>query len=171
MLQGLPWDNLTPATPWAGLDVETRRLAARSVYGPGRDDAASRAEANAAIASALRFRRAAVGRLPIEKRIDYLARAVHPNDSLAGKLLRALHLTQRKKMLAEFLDALEIPQKDGVIESDAAIDPPNAAKLRPAVTRLRQSYPPAEVQLYLATLLAMDPDVWGDLAEFAPPCA
>ncbi len=170
-LESLPWDNLTPATLWAELDVETRRLAARSVYDPGGDDVVSRAEANAAIASALRFRRSAVGRLPIEKRIDYLVRAVHPDDSLAGKLLRALHLTQRKKMLAEFLDALEIPQQDGVIETDAPIDPPNAAKLRPAVTRLRQSFPPAEVQLYLATLLAMDPGVWGDLAELVRPCA
>ncbi len=165
------WDSLTPATLWAELDVETRRLAARSVYSPEWDDAASRAEANEAIASALRFRKAAVGRLPLEKRIDYLARAVHPDDSLAGTLLRALHLTLRKKMLADFLGALEIPQKHGVIEADGPIDPPNAAKLRAAVTRLLQRYPPADVELYLASLLAMDPGVWGDLAQIDPPSA
>ncbi len=170
-LHDLSWDNLTPATLWTQVDLQTRRLAARSVYSPEWDDAASRAEANEAIASALRFRKAAVGRLPLEKRIDYLARAVHPDDSLAGTLLRALHLTLRKKMLADFLGALEIPQKHGVIEADGPIDPPNAAKLRAAVTRLFESYPAADVKLYLATLLAMDPDVWGDLAEFAPPCA
>lgn len=170
-LESLTWDNLTPATLWAELDVETRRLAARSVYGTDEADAASRAEADAAIASALRFRRSAVARLPIEKRIDYLVRAVRPDDSLAGSLLCALHLRQHKKMLGEFLDALEIPQEDGVITTDAPIDPPQAAVLRPAVARLRQSYPPAEVQLYLATLLAMDPGVWGNLAEIARPRA
>ena len=170
-LHDLPWGSLTPATLWAELDVETRRLAARSVFSPEWDDAASRAEANEAIASALRFRKAAVGRLPLEKRIDYLARAVHPDDSLAGTLLLALHLTLHKKMLADFLGALEIPHKQGVIEADGPIDPPNAAKLGAAVTRLLESYPPADVKLYLASLLAMDPDVWGDLAEIASPAA
>ncbi len=165
------WDSLTPATLLAELDVETRRLAARSVFSPEWDDAASRAEANEAIASALRFRKAAVGRLPLEKRIDYLARAVHPDDSLAGTLLRALHLTLRKKMLADFLGALQIPQKHGEITADGPIDPPSAAKLRAAVTRLFRSYPPADVELYLASLLAMDPGVWGDLAEITPPSA
>ncbi len=170
-LHDLSWDNLTPATLWTQVDFQTRRLAARSVYSSEWDDAASRAEANEAIASALRFRKAAVGRLPLEKRIDYLARAVHPDDSLAGTLLRALHLTLRKKMLADFLGALEIPQQHGLIEADEPSDPPNAAKLRAAVTRLSQSYPPADVRLYLASLLAMDPGVWGDLAEIAPPSA
>ena len=160
-------DTLTPAALWSQVDLETRRLAARSVYSPEWDEPASRAEANQAIASTLRFRRAAVGRLPLEKRIDYLARAVHPDDSLAGTLLRALHLTLRKKMLADFLGALEIPQKDGLIEADGPIDPPDSAKLRAAVTRLLRSYPVADVQLYLASLLAMDPGVWGDLGEIA----
>ncbi len=163
----LPWDNLTPTTLWDALDVETRRLAAGALYDPGMDDAVSRAEANAAIAAALRFRSAAVGRLPVEKRIDYLVRAVHPDDSLAGRLLRALHLGRRKTMLADFLDALEIPQRDGVIESDDPVDPPGGAKLRDAVASLRKRYPPEEVDVYLATLLAVDPGAWSDLAEIA----
>jgi len=170
-LHDLSWGRLTPATLWAELDVETRRLAARSVYSPDWDDAASRAEANEAIARALRFRKAAVGRLPIEKRIDYLARAVHPDDSLVGTMLRALHLTLRKQMLADFLAALEIPQQDGVIEADGPLDPPDAALLRAAVSRLLESYPRTDVELYLASLLAMDPGVWGDLAEIALPLA
>ena len=96
---------------------------------------------------------------------------MHPDDSLAGTLLRALHLTARKKMLADFLGALEIPQKDGVIEADGPIDPPARAKLRAAVTRLLENYPVADVQLYLASLLAMDPGVWGDLGEIDLPVA
>ncbi len=170
-LHDLSWGRATPAMLWAELDAETRRLAARSVYSPEWDDAASRAEANEAIARALRFRKAAVGRLPIEKRIDYLVRAVHPDDSLVGTMLRALHLTLRRKMLVDFLAALEIPQQDGVIEADEPIDPPHPAKLRAAVSGLLQSYPRADVELYLASLLAMDPGVWGDLTEIALPPA
>ena len=41
---------LTPATLWTQVDLETRLLAARAVYGSEWDDAASRAEANEAIA-------------------------------------------------------------------------------------------------------------------------
>ena len=78
-----------PAAVWAAIDVDTRRLAARALYGAEVDTRAARAEANRAIALALRFRPAAVGRLPVEKRVDYLARAVRPDDSLAGQ--RQLH--------------------------------------------------------------------------------
>ena len=46
-------DTLTPAALWSQVDLETRLLAARAVYSSEWDDAASRAEANEAIASAL----------------------------------------------------------------------------------------------------------------------
>ena len=86
-------------------------------------------------------------------------------------MLLALHLTLHKKMLADFLGALEIPQQQGLIESQEPIDPPDPARLRAAVTRLSQIYSPADVKLYLASLRAMDPGVWGGLAEIDPPCA
>ena len=100
---------------WAEMDVETRRLAARCLYASDWDDVAARAEADAAIATALRFRAAAVRRLPLPKRVEYLTRVVRLDDSLATGLLRALHLSERRRMLGAFLDTLGIPQNDGVI--------------------------------------------------------
>jgi hypothetical protein len=146
------------------MDPETRALAARSLYTYRWDDPSTRAEANQAIASSLRFREQAVRQLPVEKRVQYLARAVRPDDGLASSLLMALHLDQRKELLETFLNELGIPQKEGVIASDHQLEPADPEQLAPAVDRLCERFPDEEVQLYLFSLMAMDPDVWGGLA-------
>ncbi len=158
--------KLTPGGLWAALDADTRRLAARAVYERGDDDRSAPVEADAAIAAALRFRLVAVRRLPLERRIDYLARVVRPQDPLASLLLRELHLAHRRPLLVAFLDDLSIPHADGVIDGD--LDPerhrPDTARLRPAVERLDARFPRPEVDLYLAALVAMDPGFWSPLA-------
>jgi hypothetical protein len=169
LLQDLPLNRLTPSRLWGAIDAETRRLAARCLYDPERDDASGRAEADAAIASALRFRATAVRRLPVDKRVDYLSRAVHPDDSLATALLRALHLSQRSEMLGTFLDALGIPQQSGVIDTDDELDPPGGEELVAAVAALRAGFPAEEVDVYLAALISMEPEFWGSLAEVVRP--
>ena len=154
---------------WAALDAGTRRLAAACLYRPDWDEQGSRAEADAAIASALRFRSTAVRRLPVEKRVDYLTRAVRPDDSLAGALLLALHLNERRGMLGAFLDRIGIPQQNGVIDSDAAPDAPDGETLAAAAEVLRRSYPAPHIELYLASLLALDPVFWNGLADIVWP--
>ena len=91
LLQSLPPDKWTAERLWAELDADTRRLAARALYERGWDDEASRAEADQAIAAALRARPLAVRRLPVGKRADYLVRVVRPDHSLATALLMACH--------------------------------------------------------------------------------
>ena len=118
LLRDLPEEKLTPSHLWAELDPETRKLAAQSVYSDAWEEQSARTEANHAIASALRYREQAVRRLPLEKRVDYLVRAVRPDDSLARSLLLALHLTQRTELLEAFLDSLGVPQSGGVIDDD-----------------------------------------------------
>jgi len=169
LLHDLPLNRLTPSRLWGAIDVETRRLAARCLYDPEQNDASGRAEADAAIVSALRFRATAVRRLPVDKRIDYLTRAVHPDDSLATALLRALHLSRRSEMLAAFLEKLGIPQQGGVIDTDDELDAPGGDELVAAVGVLRDAYPAEEVDLYLAALLSMEPDFWSGLVEIVRP--
>jgi hypothetical protein len=107
--------------------------------------------------------------LPVDKRVDYLIRAAHPDDSLATALLRALHLSQRSEMLGVFLDELGIPQQGGVIDTDEELDAPGGEQLVAAVGALRGSYPADEVDLYLAALLSMEPDFWSGLAVVVGP--
>jgi hypothetical protein len=145
----IPAEELTPARLWAELDDDTRRLAARSLYRGEWEDPMGRREADLAIAEALRFREV----------------AVRPDDSLARSLLLALHLGQRKPILESFLDALEIPHEGGMIDENFDLEPPDAARLTGAVEKLRAGFPDDEVEIYLASLLAMDPETWAGLAE------
>jgi hypothetical protein len=160
----LPLDALSPALLWASLDPDARRDAALSIYNHEWDDNEFRDELDEAIASALRFRKVMVRKLPFKKRADYVARSVHPDEGLASTLLLALHLSDRRPLLCAFLDHLEIEHDDGVIGEDDW-EPPSETALSAGIERLLSEFPRDHVELYLATLLAMDPDRWRALGE------
>lgn len=164
-LRTLDLDGLTPSALWSALPAPTREEAARCCY---RDEAkSSRHEVDAAVAAAIRFRPTAVRQLPVERRIGYLLKAVHPDDGLAMTLLIALHLHGRGEMLGAFLDSLEIPHEGGVIDEDHELRPPEDGRLRSAVDALLERYPSEDVQVYLASLCAMDPETWGGIPRLA----
>ena len=160
LLENLPVDELTPARLWSELDPPTRTLAARALFDGDRE---MRDQADQAIATALRFRPVGVRKLSVDTRIDYLVRRVRPDDALASSLLMALHLGRRQALLRSFLDELQIPNEDGLIAAGHATGPITTERLEPAVGMLRERFDGAEVELYLASLLALDPDVWGGL--------
>jgi hypothetical protein len=162
--QDLPLDKLTPARLWSGLDPDTRTLAARSIYAHVWDGGDARREADEAIAATLRFRPVTVRRLPLDKRVGYLARAVRPDENLASALLMALHLAERRELLSAFLDELGIPHAEGLIKEGHELAAPAPDGLDRAVARLRERFGEDDVELYLASLLAMDPGTWGGLA-------
>ncbi len=160
LLQNLPLDMLTPARLWSALDEPVRRLAIHAAYG---DDPDLRAQTDQALADALRFRPAGVRKLPVAKRVDYFVRRVRPDNPLASNLLTTLHLAHRRALLGAFLDALDIPNDDGLIAPGHEPEPVGADRLAPAVDALRGRFDGPDVDLYLATLLALDPHVWGAL--------
>lgn len=166
LLQNLPLDKLTPARLWPALDEPVRRLAIRAMYD---DDPDLRREADQALADALRFRPAGVRKLPVDKRVDYFVRRVRPDNSLASTLLTTLHLAHRRPLLGAFLDALEVPNDDGLIAPGHEPEPFAGDRLAPAVDGLRGRFDAADVDVYLATLLALDPDVWGGLKPLLEP--
>jgi hypothetical protein len=161
LLQNLNLDTLTPARLWLALDKQTRLLAARALY----EDSSMRDQAHQAIATAIKFRVAGVRKLSVDKRIDYLARVAQPDEGLASSLLIALHLGDRREILGSFLDELGIPHEDGLNTSEEELGAVPGAKLEPAVTALRQRFDSDDVDLYLVSLLVLDPDVWSGLTE------
>lgn len=154
-----------PSQLWAALEPETRLAAARCLYAHDWGEAPTRREADFAIMQGMRFRETAVRQLPVDKRATYLARSIRPTDSLASSLLLALHLEQRRPILAAFLDALKIPHKDGLIAENYEVKPPSEAALGKAAKALRDAFPAAEVELYLVSLYVLDRDTWGGLAS------
>ena len=159
VLAELDLEKLTATRLWSALDKPNRALAARAVF----DDPPMREQAHQAIAGTLNFRVAGVRKLSIERRADYLARVVRPDDALASSLLIAFHLVHRRNLLQVFLDALGIPNEDGLIDTDHELEPVTVKRLRPAVEQLRAGFPSDNVDLYLASLLVLDPQVWADL--------
>ncbi len=156
----LPLDRLTPSGLWESMDAELRRLAALAVFDKRWDEPKLRAELTHAIAGALKFRPAMIQKLPLDKRAAYAVRALHPDDGLAADLLIALHLGYRRPMLSVFLDHLGIPHQDGLIEEGHRPDPPDPGRLREAVERIDAGFPAPDVELYLLSLVAMDPETW-----------
>lgn len=153
----------TPSQLWASLDVDLRLLAARSFYAHDWGENPARREADAAIMFGMRFRESAVRQLPVERRAQYLAKSIRPNDGLSGSLLLALHLETRRPMLSAFLDALGIPHVDGLIAEDHEPEPPSSAALEKAAAALRKAYPADDVDLYLATLFVLDRETWAGI--------
>ena len=165
-LKDLPLDTLTAARLWSALDPATRTLAAQALFD---GDPSMRNQADHAIATTLRFRDAGVRKLSVNKRIDYLVRVVRPDDGLASSLLTALHLGRRQELLRAFLDELQIPNEDGLITADHDLGPVATETLQPAVGKLRGHFDEAEVDLYLVSLLVLDPDTWGGLTDILRP--
>jgi len=154
-----------PSQLWASLDPELKLAAARSLYAHDWGDAPTRREADYAIMHGMRFRESAVRQLPVDKRAHYVARSIRPTDSLAGSMLLALHLEERRDMLATFLDALGIPHENGLIDENHEMKPPTAAALSKAAKSLSAKFPAADVELYLATLYVLDRATWAGLAS------
>ena len=161
LLQDLSLDELTPVRLWSALDQPTRVQAAEALF---EGDPSLRGQAHEAIAAALRFRVGGVRKLSVGKRVDYLARVVRPEHELASSLLMALHLGRRQDLLRSFLDELSIPNEDGLIDGEHELGAVEAAALGSAVAAVRTRFDATEVDLYMASLLALDPDVWGALA-------
>jgi len=152
-----------PAQLWASLDAEVRLAAARALYAHDWGQSPTRREADFTIMQGMRFRESAVRQLSVDKRANYLARSIRPTDSLAGSMLLALHLEQRRAMLSVFLDALKIPHTDGLIAEDHETTPPSGAALEKAAKTLHGQFPVEDVELYLATLYVLDRDTWAGL--------
>ena len=149
---------------WASLEPGVRLAAARALYSHDWGEAPTRREADFAIIQGMRFRESAVRQLSVDKWASYVARSIRPTDSLAGSMLLALHLEQRRAMLSAFLEALKIPHDNGLIAEDHDMKPPSAATLEKAAKALRDRFPADEVELYLATLYVLDRVTWAGLA-------
>jgi hypothetical protein len=79
-------------------------------------------------------------------------------ELVTGNLIRAWLLKKYRQMLVDFLDALGIPHKEGVVE-----DLPKAmddTKLRAAVDVLLAKYPPEAASVYLHAFSDMNEVEW-----------
>jgi len=117
----------------------------------------------AGVAQALRVRPVYLERQPRAQRHTSMLQVLsRPGlDAVAGGLVRAWLVQKQKPMLVDFLNALGIPNKDGVVDDlPATMDD---AKLKTAVDALLAKYPPEVVAVYLNAFNDMNEANWANL--------
>jgi hypothetical protein len=97
-----------------------------------------------------------------ERHALMLGTLTRPNlDVAAGTLLRTWLVKKHQAMLVDFLNALEIPNENGVVEDlPAAVDD---AKLKTAVDTVLAKHPAEAVAVYLNAFNAMNEANWPNL--------
>jgi hypothetical protein len=117
----------------------------------------------AAVAEARKLRPAFLERTPRSTRHAGMATVLsRPRlELIAANVLREWLMKQQKPMLADFLDALAIPHKDGAVDDlPATVDDD---KLRLAVEGLLAKYPAEETAVYLNAFYTMNDVHWPNL--------
>lgn len=139
----------------------TQRLDAARAFWSADDAADDQVQAALLISREKKFRPKTVFGLDRERKTKHLASLPNLPDTVAGRVLVVYHLAERRPMMGAFLDALGIEHENGLIKDDKVA--PKADAVASAATALAERFPPAEVSLYLNTLLCQDPDTWGAL--------
>ena len=117
----------------------------------------------AAVAQARHVRPVFLERQPrTQQHAEIIASLARPAlETTAAGLIRAWLVTKHKAMLVDFLNALGIPNKDGVVDDlPAAMDD---AKLKSAVETLVARHPPEAVAVYLNAFNDMNEANWVNL--------
>jgi len=117
----------------------------------------------AAVAQAKHVRPVFLERQPRDARhVAMLSALTKPQlDAAAGGLLRAWLVKKHKAMLVDYLNALNIPNEDGVVEDlPASVED---ATLKAAVEVLLGKYPPEVVAVYLNAFNDMNNANWANL--------
>ncbi len=116
-----------------------------------------------AVAQAKHLRPVFLERQPREARhLAMLTALTKPQlDGAAAALLRAWLVKKHKAMLADFLNALDIPNEDGVVEDLPSA--PDDAKLKAAVEVLLGKYTHEVVAVYLNAFNDMNTANWPNL--------
>jgi len=154
---------IRPARLWKDLRAEQRLTAAEAFWREDEADAGMQhADAMVAIARRFNFRPKFVQALSIERRAKLLAQLPDVSDAVATRALIAYHFTAKRDLMGAFLDEAGIAHENGLIREES-VTPPAADTLTAAVAKVRETFPRADVDLYLRVLAALDEDTWAGL--------
>jgi hypothetical protein len=117
----------------------------------------------AAVADARKLRPVYFERQPrTERHATMVATLSRPSmEMVTGNLLRGWLLKKYNSMLVDFLDALGIEHKEGVVEN--LPETMEEEKLKQAIDRLLDKYPPEVVAVYLNAFAEMNEVEWPTL--------
>jgi hypothetical protein len=155
----------TASRLWKRLSREERLAAAAFFFREPPEEVVG--SALAAIIKARHLRPQVARTMSADEQARALASVLDPGEPLAASLLVALHLGERRPMLATFLDAAGIAHEDGLLKDDAPPAALGEEAARAGVKALLAAYPREHVQTYLNTLWLQDPDRWAALENLS----
>lgn len=150
---------------WKKLGRDDRLAAARHFFAHPPPELIG--QAVAALVKARHLRPQVARALPPEEQARALAAVGEPGEPVASSLLVALHLGERRALLATFLDASGLPHEDGVLKDEGETGPLGEAAARAGVAALRRAFPREQVEVYLNALWLQDPERWRVLERSA----
>lgn len=146
---------------WKRLTKDDRLAAARFFFAqPPQETFGS---ALAVLVKARHLRPQVARSLPPEEQARALSSVLDVGETVAGSLLVALHLGERRALLAAFLDAAGLPHEEGLLKEEADAIAFTDESARAGVKALAAAFPREQVEVYLNTLWLQDPDRWGPL--------
>lgn len=157
----------TAARLWKRLGREERSAAAASFWKDTPPEV--HGIALAALVKARHLRPQVARSMPPDEQARALASVLDVGEPVASSLLVALHLGDRRAMLATFLDAAGLAHENGLLkdEEETAVAAEAASK---GIAALRAAGHSAEqVRTYLNTLWLQDPDRWKALEDLPEP--
>ena len=158
----------TAARLWKRLGRDERNAAAASFWKDTPPEVTG--IALAALVKARHMRPQVARSLPPEEQARALASVLDVGEPVASSLLVALHLGERRPMLATFLDAAGLPHENGLLKDEAEEGAVPAESAQKGVAALRAAgHSPEQVRTYLNTLWLQDPDRWKALEDLPEP--
>jgi len=151
------------ARVWKRLTREERLAAARHFWAEPPRDALGPAQA--AVVQTLRVRPQTVRTLDPERKASALASAGEIGEVLAASLLVALHLGERRALLAAFLDGAGLVHDNGMLPDEPSPPPMDEGAARRGYEAVSRSFPEDQVRTYLNTLWLQDHDRWAILDQ------
>lgn len=156
-------EPITIRSIWGGMSDE----AAASVLGDvKRESPEMYREAVSAAAGSLKMRPQVLRQQPGPRQAATVRRAltqINQQDLGAHLLIEWLTKCQ-KPMLGQFLDDLGISHEEGTVKEEIGPEP-EPERLTAAIERLRESFPPEHVRIYLSAFSVITADEWERLPD------
>jgi len=153
--------DTTAGRVWKRLTREEKLTAARHFWAAPPREALGAAQG--AVVQVLHVRPQSARTLDPERKAAALASVTEPGELLSASLLVALHLGERRPLLAAFLEAAGLVHDNGLLAEDPSAPPIAEGAARRAYQAVSTAFPEDQVRSYLNTLWLQDHDRWGVL--------
>ena len=150
-----------PYAVWELMDDDEKRAAAIAFWNEA--DRESRTALEISLAQDLKFRPQSVRQLSAEKVAGRLVRLADSlPETVLFQYLFHLHMSGRRPLMVEYLDAVGLPHEDGALDLPDDFEGPDGEKVEAAARDLTKGKE-HEALVYLGTLMVADAEFWKDL--------